>query len=77
MWLALIGRFSRWKTPGGNFSNLGRTRAWARRVLGAAAHTDWLPGCLRIFLSRLGLFRRASTRAISALGHDSTVDPVS
>ncbi|VDL89483.1 unnamed protein product [Schistocephalus solidus] len=52
-------------------------RAWARRVLGAAAHTDWLPGCLRIFLSRLGIFRRASTRAISALGHDSIVDPVS
>ncbi|VDM03038.1 unnamed protein product [Schistocephalus solidus] len=41
-------------------------------MLGAASRTDWLPGCLHVFLSRFGLLWQASSRALPASGRDST-----
>ncbi|VDL89435.1 unnamed protein product [Schistocephalus solidus] len=77
-WFTLIGRISTWK-PLAETSRKFRLDACVRAscVLGAAAHTDWLSGFLRVFLSWLGLFRRASSRALSALGRNLTAVPVS
>ncbi|VDL93228.1 unnamed protein product [Schistocephalus solidus] len=71
--ITLIGRIAGWNTLAETSQKFGpHACIRASRVLRAAAHTDWLPGFPRIFLSRLRRFRRASSRALFTLGRYST-----